>query len=199
MQAETLEAFRRMDYALESRRLLVHAIHESRKYAWRTGKGGMRFSDGRSEALASGASPVDVVQQAMALTMDGSRPWNKEKYPDLCLHLRWVIRSLIANLAASADNRQLRPVPEEWSGAEAQEPAEAGLLRAAAGPDADELGGRVLAAVKDDPALAEALGHLKEGRKPRHIAELMGLAEKDVYRLTQKLRRRLAGVLCAGV
>ncbi|MBI4676103.1 MAG: hypothetical protein HY748_00800 [Elusimicrobia bacterium] len=188
-----------MDYSLESRRLLVHAIHESRRYAWRTGKGGMRFSDGRSEALASGVSPADVVQEAMALTMDGSRPWNKEKYPDICLHLRWVIRSLISNLATSADNRQLRQVPEEWSAAEAQEPAEAEILRSAAGPEAEELSGRVLDAVKDDPVLVRVLGHLKEGRKPRHVAELMGLAEKDVYRLTQKLRRRLAGVLAAGV
>lgn len=185
MQNEALEALQRLDFSLESKRLLVHAIHESRRYFWSRGQGAP-LSGGRDAVLARGASPADIVQQAMLLTMDGSRPWDQGKYPDIANHLRWVIRSLISNLASSSDNRQVQELPEE------------AILREKAAADPDELGCRVQAAIKDDPQLVEVFERLQQGGKPKDVGASMGLADKDVYRLTQKLRRRLAPVLAVG-
>jgi hypothetical protein len=197
MQTEALEALQRMDYRMESKRLLVHAIHESRRYLWRRGPGVAPLSGGREALLARGASPADIVQQAMLLTMNGSRPWNQEKYPDIVNHLRWVIRSLISNLATSADNRQVQELPADPEENQRQELPETSILRGSVGPEAADLSSRIQEAINDDPQLVEVLDRLQQGGKPRDVAAIMGLAEKDVYRLTQKLRRRLAPVLGA--
>ncbi|MCX5794276.1 MAG: hypothetical protein NTY77_02115 [Elusimicrobia bacterium] len=187
-----MRALQRLDFRLESKRLLVHAIHESRRYLWSRGQGAP-LSGSRDALLARGASAADIVQQAMLLTINGSRPWDQEKYPDIVSHLRWVIRSLISNLASSADNRQVQVQDEQ----ELELP-EAAVLRDSAGPQADELSRRVQEAIHDDPQLVKVFERLQQGGKPKEVGASMGLADKDVYRLTQKLRRRLAPVLTAG-
>lgn len=192
MQNEALQALQRLDFRLESKRLLVHAIHESRRYFWSRGQGAP-LSGGRDALLARGASAADIVQQAMLSTINGSRPWDPEKYPDIVSHLRWVIRSLVSNLAFSADNRQVQAEDDERL-----ELPEAAVLRDSAGAQADELSRRVQETIADDPQLVEVFDRLQQGGKPKEVAAAMGLADKDVYQLTQKLRRRLAPVLAVG-
>jgi len=213
-----------------AKRLIVHAICESRKFRWRTGGAhgakhtGMKAKQQKDMALAKGTSPEDLIYEAVHLTLAGKRPWNREKYPNLANHLKWVITSLVQNLASSADNQKVGPIPEDRDGAERDDllpaevatdcpdsepaaldgavsgneeeaPPEATILREVIGPNAAYLADEIYKAVGDDDQLAEVLLHLAEGKKPRHIKDVMNLSSKDVYRLTQKLRRRLEPIL----
>lgn len=216
---------------LGAKRLLVHAICESKKFAWRTGgKEGMRRRKAGSNiqtetVLAKGISPEDLVGDAIDLTLKGNRPWNKTKYPNIVNHLKWVITSLVQNLASSWDNDTFRPMPEDQGGRPRDEqllveqaadpiadgnpakidgdpaadgvPPEAKALRELAGPGATYFVDEIYKAVSDDDQLAEVLLHLADRKKPRQIMEVMNLPDTEVYRLTQKLRRRIDPILGA--
>ena len=188
--SQALQALSETDSELLGKKLLLHAVCESGK--WRWGENGGGFIDGHNTVLARGLSPMDIVQQAILQTLDGTRPWDSEKYPDITVHLKWVVTSLTANLASGADNRRLRPIPEESDGAEAAALLETDETEAA------EIERKVLEAVKDDAQLVEVLSRLRNGEKPREIASAMKLSDKEIYRLTQKLKRRLAPVLGTG-
>lgn len=112
---ETLAALQRLteEHRLK---LLQHAIWESRAFYWRTGSGKMRHSAGERAALAEGNSPEDVVQEAVALTLDGTRTWDRAVHPELFDFLKLVITSLTRNLASSGDNRMVRAMPENEDG-----------------------------------------------------------------------------------
>lgn len=82
------------------------------------------------------------------------------------------------------------PKVEELEPGEA-EPPEARVLRQAEGAVAVDLEGRVFEAISDDDELLNVYEQMMDDKKPGEIAEVMSRPEKDVYRLTQKLRRRL--------
>lgn len=203
MESEALRALYQLDGERLGKTLLLHAVCESRKYDWR--RGGSGFIDGHNTVLAQGLSPMDVIQQAVAQTLDGSRPWDSEKYPDITSHLKWVATSIVSNIATSADNRHLQEMPQNSAGEPDEElqadpdycraNPEPAVLTDISEPDATEMEQKVFDAVKDDPLLVEVLNHLRNEEKPRNIAVIMKLTEKEIYRLTQKLRRRLAPVL----
>lgn len=228
-QEETLGALQRLFSGLGAKRLLVHAIYESKKYFWRTGSGRLKVRGKQDAALAEGMSPEDIVMEAMRRTITGDRPWNREKYPDIANHLKWVITSLASNLAESADNHAFRSMPVDAEGnvltdrlsnggehrdveielpmdekelqAMDERPPEAKFLAGIKGPEADDLTNKVLDAISDDAQLLEVFQHLMDEKKPRDIMVAMGLSDKEVYRLTQKLRRRITqceGLVSAG-
>ncbi len=220
-QEEALTALRPLFTGLGAKRLLVHAIFESNKYFWRTGSGKMKSNGKKQAALAEGMSPDDVVMEAMRRTITGDRPWNRTKYPNILNHLKWVITSLVANLASSADNKTFRAMPEDEDGnqreaglpqaaetpepefeaptdeadAPVERPPEVAFLRGIVGPDADALANDIFDAISDDPQLLAVFEQMMSDKKPRDIVAAMGLPREDVYKLTQKLRRRLAPVL----
>jgi len=201
MNAENnaLEALKRLDYQLLGKRLLVHAICECRKYSWRGAGNTGGFLDADLSHLAQGISAADFVQQAVALTMEGRRPWDENKFPDITAHLKWVIKSLVSNLATSSDNTQVAELPE--TGDEdhtAEQPAPA-AFRDMPEPESSALRDRLFQAVKDDGVLSRVLSLIEEEKNPEEIAGIMELSRKDVYQLTRKLRRRLAAVQAAGL
>ncbi len=195
-----LQALKRLDYRLLGKRLLVHAICECRKYSWRGAGNTGSFVDADLSHLAQGLSAADLVQQAVALTIEGRRPWDENKVPDITVHLKWVIKSLVSNLATSADNIQLAaemPGAGEEDGA--AEPQTFAVLPELTEPESGKVRERLFEAVKDDSALVRVLSLIEEEKKPEEIAGLMELSRKDVYQLTRKLRRRLAAAYAAGL
>ena len=194
-----LEALKRLDYRLLGKRLLVHAICECRKYSWRGSGNTGRFMDADLSHLAQGLSAADIVQQAVALTIEGRRPWNEKKIPDITVHLKWVIKSLVSNLATSSDNTQVAEPPEtgdEHCTAEQPDPA---TFRNMPEPESGAFRDRLFQAVKDDRVLSRVLSLIEEEKSPEEIAGIMELSRKDIYQLTRKLRRRLAAVHAAGL
>ncbi len=196
----TLQALKRMDYRLLGKRLLVHAICECRKYSWRGSGNAGSFMDADLSHLAQGLSAADLVQQAVALTIEGRRPWDGKKVPDITVHLKWVIKSLVSNLAASSDNIQLASeMPGAGDEGGAAEPPDFAVLPEMAEPESGALRERLFQAVKDDSVLLRILALIEEEKSPEEIAGAMALSRKDVYQLTRKLRRRLAAVYAAGL
>lgn len=192
------EALKRLDYRLLGKRLLVHTICECKRYTWRGGGSGS-FMDADLSHLAKGLSAVDLVQQAVALTLEGRRPWDENKFPDIMAHLKWVIKSLVSNLATSSDNTQLAELPETGEEDHAAEQPGAAALRDMTEAESGALRARLFEAVKDDGILSRVLSLLEEEKSPEEIAGLMKLSRKDVYQLTRKLRRRLAAVHAAAL
>lgn len=183
----SLEEIRRLDYRLLGKRLLAHALYECSRYSWRGAGQAGRFMDADLSHLAKGMSAADLVEQALELTLDGRRPWDQAKFPDITAHLKWVIRSLVSNLATSSDNARLSGLPENEDGTEAELPAPEELDEGAAG----ELRERLRSAAQDDPLLVKVIALLGEEKRPEEIAAALNLTRRDIYRLTRKLRRRL--------
>jgi hypothetical protein len=80
------------------KRLTHHALCKMRRLTWRGAyvtKGG---------AVPGGYEPYDFALDAIEKLLDGTRPWNKEKYATLEKALRSTIDSDINHLVESIDN-----------------------------------------------------------------------------------------------
>lgn len=84
------------------KRLAVHASCRMRRLYWR----GAYLHKGGS--VPGGHQPADIAADAIAKMLDGTRPWNKESYPDLEDALMASIDSDIYHLCKSFDNRKMR-------------------------------------------------------------------------------------------
>lgn len=47
----------------------------------------------------------DFTQKAITDTLTGKRKWNRDKYPDIFIHLKGVVSSLISNSVTSKENK----------------------------------------------------------------------------------------------
>ena len=84
------------------KRLTHHALCKMRHLTWRgacVAKGG---------GVPGGYEPYDFALDAIQKLLDGTRPWNKEKYKTLEAALRSMIDSEISHLVESLDNIQGR-------------------------------------------------------------------------------------------
>lgn len=83
-------------------RLTHHALCKMRQLTWRGAyvrKGG---------AVPGGYEPYDFALDAIAKMLDGTRPWNKDRYPSLELALRAIIDSDISHLVSCPENAKAR-------------------------------------------------------------------------------------------
>jgi hypothetical protein len=83
-------------------RLTHHAIVRFRWYNWKT-------------RLPRGNSPEDIALGAIEKVWDGTRDWDPDKYPDLLIHLKWIVNSEIRNLYDSLEHRKTARNPDQNS------------------------------------------------------------------------------------
>jgi SepF-like predicted cell division protein (DUF552 family) len=83
MEPEIIEALRSQNWEEIAIRLLVYTRG---LFSW---KGISR--------LPKGYSAEDVVNDAVKLIYSGKRAWNPQKHPDLLIHLKWVVKSLLSS------------------------------------------------------------------------------------------------------
>jgi len=89
------------------KRLTHHALCKMRSLTWR----GAYVARGGS--VPGGYEPYDFALDAIQKMFDGTRPWNKERYPTLEKALRATIDSDISHMVQSPENakaRRLTPV-----------------------------------------------------------------------------------------
>jgi hypothetical protein len=61
--------------------------------------------------LPKGNSAEDVALNAIEKVWDGTRDWDPDRYPDLLVHLKWIVRSDIEHLYSSLEHKTTGRIP----------------------------------------------------------------------------------------
>ena len=145
--------------------------------------------------LPLGRRPEDVVQQAITQTIEGSRAWDPETYPDLLDHLRAAVDSITSNLVQRAEHRHRVP--------EAVEDRVGGVAVAAPDPEtaladgecADALEAICAQVVGDDDRYEAVRLGIEDGESRSVVAEMIGATVNEVYAMTKTFVRRMRKAL----
>jgi len=201
----TLELLEKAGWEAIIRELTFFAYGQARRYPWRS----------RShKVLPGGKTPEDIAVEAIEKVWNGERDWDPEKYPNLLLHLKWIVRSDMGHLFKSTQHQKTFRFPEIGDAPEeAANPGEPSDFQASfdrssgiLDPESElmlqeqqELEERVKAelsaVVEGDEDLGLLLLCFEEGLdKPEAIAEQMGWEVTKVYNLKKKLLRRVASI-----
>jgi hypothetical protein len=164
--------------------VLAESLRMLRRTRWR------RATDETVNAHAQ-----QLVNEAIARTLEDKRAWDPERVPDLHYFLTQVVRSILSSELGSpqSDEIPLENAPNlendlaaiKFGSASAEEhlfehEADGGLV--------DE----VLEAAADDLILGKVVNAIIDGSyKSAEIAETTGLDVKVVYQAMRKLRRRI--------
>lgn len=169
-------------------------------YFYRTGQ----------DALPNGESVETLVNSAILRVYTGERRWDPDERPDLLIHLKGIVKSLLWHLLESSDNRLLDAEPEEpeddedkrgWSARQEYETAAwqssgwhtpLGLLleseRQIVGARAMEL---LLEECGKDKVLLDIIQLMRERiTKPGLLAQNLGLQTKEIYVAIKRLERK---------
>lgn len=148
-----------------------------------------KLSNFRNSGLVSKITPEDVANEAVAKTLSGKRPWNKEKCPDLFVHLAGCIRSEISNIYNSNDFKEVdRAIEgnEVIVSTKSNEPNAADII---------EEESRItfiieyVASFKEDLIQVAELVLRHQVNEPQDIAETLNITVKEVNTKKLALRR----------
>jgi hypothetical protein len=184
---------------------LTHYSHwRSFRYKWRTGN---------PNQLPAGMTPKDIALNAISKVWTGTRAWDPDKYPDLFVHLKWIVDSDMNHLFTSMghmtscrinesedqDGSELTyneaiPDPSSHLSQSAQTPED--HLLAKEKTEHEEMVKQALfALVKGDEDLELLLLCFDEGiDKPELIAKEMGCDVTKIYTLKRKLLRKASAI-----
>jgi DNA-directed RNA polymerase specialized sigma24 family protein len=170
--------------------LLMHAHRRMRRLIWQGSRG----------ASPDGWQAEDVVQEAIAKFIDGSREWNRRRYPSLLKFLSAVVDSEIGHRVQSSTNRKSRTFATLSDG-------KARALATTADPQVDVEGDTVDAMMDEvsareilrfeatldgEPLLRDVLNASLEGDTRARISKKLGLAPAELDNARKRLQRRWA-------
>lgn len=162
--------------------------------SWRAA--GLPFTKGGG-VLPQGQEPKDLAREAITRVFEGRRVWDPARDPDLLDYLKGVVSSLSSNLVTSADHTHRTAETNgeaiDLDAFEDGQPTPAAL--AASAQCEEELRELVEEATADDSGLATVAMGLEDGMRAAEIASEFSMEVGDVYRMTQKLRRRLLSLM----
>lgn len=159
--------------------------------------------------LPRGHSPETIVNEAVCKFLDGDRDWNHEEYPGESpfWFLLGVIDSIIDGLIKCKEHLSEVSLEDECGatngdGESYRQEFDANDCTAFSSPIADpemytfyqEIDSKIRERIAGDTALETLYGHLCAGRRPREIAEAMGLSREDVYHLIRRFLRRTGDI-----
>lgn len=146
-------------------------------------------------------SGQDFAQQAIEKLFDGSRSWDYERFPDILIHLKGVVKSLISNHFKKSVRAAV--IKKTTTTDNMVEDAE-DLESATEAPD-PENPEHILINDEQWKQLEGAFGEEEEsflifydwldGRPPRDIAQDYGIDIKKIYNVIKKGRRFLKKIL----
>jgi DNA-directed RNA polymerase specialized sigma24 family protein len=202
MDSTIFERLNAQDWDYLSVKLLRYALMKVRRLGWATGSG-------ENPNLPNGMSAEDLACQAITRVFEGTRSWNPDKEPDLFKFLCDVVDSLVSHLVNSEEHKErknqvngdfLHDYPDHGdpgdgrggrgrvSDFQVAEPGHDG----GASP-AERFFYLAIEALSDDPDLFKVFELCYDGMdKAADIARSMGIPVDQVYRLKEKMRRRLA-------
>lgn len=154
----------------------------------------------RSEKDNVGAA--DFAQEAIAKVFDGTRAWDFNRFPDILIHLKGVIKSLISSHIKSSI-RAAAVVKKTTSSTAVVDEAEA--LEAANDAKDGEDPEQILISDENWKRLETAFGEDMEGflifydwldgKPPREIAESYNTDSKNIYNIIKRGKRLLQKIL----
>ncbi len=153
----------------------------------------LKLSGFQPRSEIDGVEPEDFVVNAIEKIFDGTRAWDFERFPDIEIHLKGVVKSLISSHLKSSGRR---PIVQELELAERGDDTDDSQRdQSDYADETDEL--RITEAhwsyieqqfVDDDDGLLVFYEWL-DGSPPREIAASCNLEVKDVYNVIKKVKR----------
>lgn len=146
--------------------------------------------------LPRGHDASSLALEAITRVLDGRRrDWDPEKEPTLAAYLKSVVKSIFSSEILPAAKRELAEIPttddngwDRTANASSPNP----------GPDSDleleELKERILKSFELDEDQLVLICLFENVTVPADIAEETGLDQREVYRIKQKIKRRLIGL-----
>ncbi len=142
--------------------------------------------------LPQGYDAPGLAMEALSRVLDGRRrPWDPQKEPTLTAYLKSVVKSIFSEMLKAAERQR--------SELAAVDPEGRDLVAAAVSPNAGadleleraQLEEKILGEFHDDEDQLVLICLFQEFVKPAEIAKETGLGVADVYRIKQKIKRRL--------
>ena len=147
--------------------------------------------------LPLGHKPEDVVQQAIIQTIEGSRAWDPETYPEIIDHLRAAVDSITSNLIQRAEHRHRVPETVEDRACGVSDSAPDPETAFAEGECANALEAICAEVVGNDDRYEAVRMGLEDGVSRSVVADMIGGTVKDVYAMTKTFVRRMRKALAA--
>lgn len=201
---EVLKRLEAADWDDISIKLTHYARWRAFRYRWRVGN---------PDQLPAGMTPRDIALTAISKIWDGTRAWDPDKYPDLLLHLKWIVASDMNHLFCTMghmtgcridesddpDSPELtysEAIPDPSFGlCESPQTPEENLLAKERTEHENKVKQELFALVKGDEDLEMLLLCFDEGiDKPELIAKQMGCDVTKVYTLKRKLLRKASTI-----
>ena len=198
---ELLEAVDWNDIILK---LTYYAIWRAHCYIWKSGD---------PNRLPKGKTPEDIAIEAIKKVWEKKRGWDPDKYPDLLVHLKWIVKSDIEHLFSSMEHQKTGRIPtlkdDEETGPSYDEivrDSSSHKLETTSTPEEEliaqedrrleeKLKNELYTAIKGDADLELLLLCFEEGiDKPEEIAGQTGWEVKKVYTLKKKLFRKASKI-----
>ena len=142
--------------------------------------------------LPRGYDAASLAMEALSRVLDGRRrPWDPQKEPTLLAYLKSVVKSILSELLAAASRESIELPAVDSEGRD--------LFAAAPSTDASadlelqrsQLQEAILGQFHEDDDQLVLLCLFEGVVKPREIADETGLSAQTVYRVKQKIKRRL--------
>jgi len=184
--------------------LARYAHWRAYRYKWRSGNPGQ---------LPDGKTPKDIAFEAISKVITGDRAWDPDRYPDLLIHLKWIVKSDLNHLFTSMGHMSSGRLNESIEHDSPESPYDETILDprlplcdhtqtpeehliAKENAEYEEMAKQKLfALVKGDEDLESLLLCFDEGiDKPELIAREMGWDIKTVYSLKRKLLRKASSI-----
>jgi hypothetical protein len=185
-------------------KLTRYAYWISRKYSWYSGK---------NDLLSAGKTHEDIACEAVEKIWKGTRDWDPDKYPDLLVHLKWIVKSDIEHLFSSSENQTTVGISEIRYKEDSQMNCIENLPESSfivpgktSSPDAEldvnernaynnKLLNELYKKVEGDEDLGLLLICFEEGiDKAAEIAKQTGWEISKVYNLKRKISRKAADI-----
>jgi DNA-directed RNA polymerase specialized sigma24 family protein len=157
----------------------------------RLGRHALRRNGARSHS--SHETVEGVVCEAFGLWLDGTRRWNRDRYPDLESFLCGIVDSVMSHSRTSSYSQHTQLIGTERE-LEAHQSAggslspEESLLSREKQQQAEDL---LDAASKNDPLAIETIRWMRAGSdNPQDIAQKIGCPVEDVYLAIRRIKAR---------
>lgn len=170
--------------------LRYHAERRMLRFVWQGRRG--------KESMPEGYRAEDIVQDAVLKFLDGSRQWNRQRYPNLCDFLRGIVDSEIIHRAQSWANRNLRTLATLSTGDQqrvSSTPQDGTVEEQVLWQQADEEAARIIVgfdeSLTDEPLLRQVLAATMEGvERRRDMIRLLGITAAELDNARKRLQRR---------